>query len=252
MFLSIYQRRIAIMSAALTLGVVSNMAVVNESSAQGVEERRAAIEAFRNSDAFREAKDRARQSARAKSALISILNVMRAPNCVRCHELSGLPNTWNNSNEDEIFSRIISVIPEHPDDPLVSRCDACHSRETLKIGADINFLDIDWQAPPEGEEFTGKLDQELCEDLKRLTTIGQHTTQDHLKRDPLVIWAVNGGGVPQNRGEREDRQGAVEGGTDDWFRWIDAWATGLPASANRPARPYPCPSDIFNYESPVG
>jgi len=257
MFLSINKRPIVVISVALIFSVVLNIGIVKESHAQGAEERRAAKEAFKNSDAYRAAKDRAKQSARAKSSLINILNVMRQPNCVRCHDLSGLPSTWNSLNENEIFSRIRTVIPDHPEDPVVSTCAACHSRDVLKIEtnielSNINFLDIDWQAPPQGQEFTGKLDQELCEALKQLTTIGQHATQDHLKRDPLIVWAVSGGGLPQNRGPRDDREGAVEGGMSDWVRWIDDWQTGLPRSANQPARPFPCPNDIFNFVAPAG
>ncbi|HVR76731.1 MAG TPA: PKD domain-containing protein [Planctomycetota bacterium] len=133
----------------------------------------------------------------------------RSPRCVTCHGARESPSTLNRDAHRADFM-------------AASGCDSqgCHVTSILPEGKDR-----EWNAP-EGLDFRGKSDQELCDmvlDPELFPTRAE--ALEHLKEDAKLIWALTSGKVPDggpSNGKKE-----LSGMTHErWVELVDLWATG--------------------------
>lgn len=110
-----------------------------------------------------------------------------------------------------------------------SNCASCHTQSnTYKTGN----LDVNWHAAPSHMSFVGKTNSQLCNLAKTPppsassancgTTSTPGRIRCHLKQDPLVLWAVDSGRLPDNI----NRTKAPPSSQATWKQRVDQWVNG--------------------------
>lgn len=127
------------------------------------------------------------------------------------------------------------MVRNHPTQTNVSSCQACHTPGLVRRGLS-NVLNVNWHTAPSGQNFQSKSARQLCMSARvRPPTV--QSVSDHLKRDPLILWAVIGGAFPNpSRYQREHgihtrpKANSIPGFTlSSWRNAVDAWVNaGMP------------------------
>ena len=84
---------------------------------------------------------------------------------------------------------------------------------------------VPWQAAPASMDLRGKSSEELCQMAKDPGTIASDV-RDHLLGDPLILWAVEGGQLPQPPGTTPPPPNTDPAFGNDWAAKVDAWING--------------------------
>lgn len=106
------------------------------------------------------------------------------------------------------------------------RCVNCHgygtggsgsTKPNHNVGSTCTTCHIaGWSVPPSSLDFRGKTQQQLCAMAK--TGSPPHPIfSDHLKLDPLILWAVAQGNLP------DESANPIFGNTQTWINLVDAW-----------------------------
>jgi hypothetical protein len=145
----------------------------------------------------------------------SIAPAFRAPSCVNCHAVA--PNAANPDlidPTDTYESGTNFGLPVGHVAPT-GNCTGCHTASLTPGGSHP----VPWQAAPASMDLRGKNDFELCFMAKNPGTLAE-SIEDHLLGDPLILWAINGGQLPQGAGATDD---AFPG---DWQQKVLNWIEG--------------------------
>jgi hypothetical protein len=136
----------------------------------------------------------------------------KASSCVNCHTAAA-GNFANLSSQHNGANAPVRT----PD-----ACTGCHNDDLIPDLAQVTH-DIPWQAPPASMDLRNLSDSQLCQTARDPGTIATDTT-DHLKGDPLILWAVLGG-------LRPNQTNAVPAfsSLQAWNDAVDAWV-----AADRP------------------
>lgn len=162
----------------------------------------------------------------------TIIKAFRAPSCVNCHAV-----TANDADESFTmdFSEYENLVPsefgyevtgpnfgkplEHP---AGDNCVVCHTANLTPEGSHP----VPWMAPPASMDLRGKSDLQLCQMARNPGTLAEDI-QDHLLGDPLILWAVEGGPLPQMAGNTDNAFGTNrEAARNEWERAVINWVEG--------------------------
>ena len=110
-----------------------------------------------------------------------------------------------------------------------SSCKSCHSQSnTYKTGG----LNVDWHAAPSSMNFVNKSSSYLCNKAKQppasasASACGSSNPAErvrcHLTKDPLVLWAVDSGRLPNGRSVTK----ATPGNKNNWKQKVNQWIDG--------------------------
>ena len=110
-----------------------------------------------------------------------------------------------------------------------SDCKSCHSQSnTYKIGG----LNVDWHAAPSSMNFVNKSSSYLCNKAKQPPASASSSAcgssdpaervRCHLTKDPLILWAVDSGRLPNERNVTK----AMPGSKNSWKQRVDQWIDG--------------------------
>lgn len=135
-----------------------------------------------------------------------LASTFRHGRCVQCH--GGKPLSNHNAGQ---------------------ACTSCHTQSNTYKSGNLN---VNWQAAPSSMNFVGKTYAQLCNMAKHppasasASACGTSSTPGrircHLKKDPLVLWAVDSGRLPSN----VNRTKAPPGSQGAWKQKVDQWVNG--------------------------
>lgn len=139
----------------------------------------------------------------------------KAASCVNCH--SAAAGNFASLSSQHSGTNAAVMNP--------GACTGCHSDSLLPHGLAQVTHPISWQAPSSAMDFRNRSDAQLCQMAGNPGSIASDTL-DHLKGDPLILWAVQGGPLPLNQGNAPS---AFTGGVSAWNAAVEAWvAAGKP------------------------
>lgn len=145
----------------------------------------------------------------------AIAPAFRAPSCVNCHAVAAnLANPDLVDPTDPEESGTNFGLPAGHVAPT-GNCTGCHTASLTPGGSHP----VPWQAAPASMDLRGKNDFELCFMAKNPGSLAE-SIEDHLLGDPLILWAINGGQLPQGAGPTND---AFAG---DWQQAVSNWVEG--------------------------
>jgi len=110
-----------------------------------------------------------------------------------------------------------------------TQCKNCHSQSnTYKTGG----LNVDWHAAPSSMNFVNKSSSYLCNKAKQpppsasSSACGSSAPAErvrcHLTKDPLILWAVDSGRLPNGSNATK----ATPGSKSTWKQRVDQWIDG--------------------------
>jgi hypothetical protein len=135
-----------------------------------------------------------------------LLPVFQSERCMRCHEayLNRPQPAWHTNGSTSW--------------PPAGSCVGCHSATRAGVAG--------WQGPANNAiEFRNRSPQQLCQMAKTGTT-SHPQWQQHLKEDPLILWAIATARVPApgSGTASQTLQRAFNGSTQQWINLINQWS----------------------------
>lgn len=161
----------------------------------------------------------AKQRLKEKTVWSQIKRVMKHNNCTNCHKI-GTTNGPNSTQNQQVKDRLTGL--NHPGAESNSPCETCHNPVNVLSGNPPDAFPGTWDSAPTGQDFSRMSNTQLCNAAKEM--VNGHSAQEHLKRDPLILWAIRGGNVPrQNDSGFFRRSPAYSRGINGWRSFIDQW-----------------------------
>jgi len=159
--------------------------------------------------------------ANPATAFSTIASAFSAPSCVNCHAVAA----------NEAGFNVDQTVPYEtgnnfglPSGHVSARsdCTGCHVGELLPQGTHP----VPWMAAPAEMDLRGKSYEELCEMARNPGSLADNI-EDHLLGDPLILWAVGGGMLPQSAGNTDRAFGTSQAAArSEWEAAVRAWVDG--------------------------
>jgi len=159
--------------------------------------------------------------ANPATAFSTIVSAFSAPSCVNCHAVAANEAGFNvNQSAPYETGNNFGLPPGHVSG--TSNCTSCHT-PTLTPGGSHP---VPWMAAPAEMDLRGKSYAQLCEMARNPGSLAENI-EDHLLGDPLILWAVNGGVLPQGAGNTDRAFGSSQAtAMSEWETAVRAWVAG--------------------------